>query len=224
MKGFNDPLRCEACKKRKKNQQQSMDGVEDKDIACCDCGRNFTFSAGQQRFFQMKGFDDPLRCEACKKRKKNKIDMNTDNSNYSYYSTSHQTQGDFTDTQVDCWQCGEQFIFSAGQQRFFREKGFDNPPRKCKKCKEAKKNKSGIYTSTWDVDFIYRQRRATMEKMNIPPCPFCKNRGHDESVCDIKKSATCPTCGEVGYANSRGFASACRFRGGNVGIRTCRCS
>lgn len=45
--------------------------MEDKQIACKDCGNEFTFTAGEQEFFEKKGLDnDPVRCPDCRKKRK----------------------------------------------------------------------------------------------------------------------------------------------------------
>jgi len=44
---------------------------QDRTLTCADCGASFTFSAGEQRYFQEKGFtDEPKRCLACRKKKR----------------------------------------------------------------------------------------------------------------------------------------------------------
>ena len=44
---------------------------QDKTLACSDCGKDFTFTAGEQEFFQQKGFTNtPKRCEDCRSKKK----------------------------------------------------------------------------------------------------------------------------------------------------------
>ena len=43
------------------------------------------------------------------------------------------------DETLECRDCGNSFIFSAGEQAFFAEKGFTNKPVRCKDCKDAKK-------------------------------------------------------------------------------------
>ena len=35
--------------------------------------------------------------------------------------------------------CGNEFIFSAGEQEFYAEKGFVNEPQRCKECRFARK-------------------------------------------------------------------------------------
>ena len=41
----------------------------------------------------------------------------------------------FSDRDVLCVDCGSQFVFSSGEQEFYREKGFVNEPKHCKQCK-----------------------------------------------------------------------------------------
>jgi|SRR5579859_4010409 len=42
---------------------------------------------------------------------------------------------EFKDRTLTCVDCGDAFIFSAGEQLFFNEKHFVNDPKHCKKCK-----------------------------------------------------------------------------------------
>ena len=47
--------------------------MQDKIIVCKDCGKEFTFTAGEQEFYAEKGFNEPVRCKECRaKRKINK--------------------------------------------------------------------------------------------------------------------------------------------------------
>jgi hypothetical protein len=39
-------------------------------LTCADCGREFSFSAEEQRFFREKGFEAPKRCKECRQAKK----------------------------------------------------------------------------------------------------------------------------------------------------------
>lgn len=45
---------------------------------------------------------------------------------------------DLEDTNLSCIDCGEDFIWTAGEQIFFRDKGLQNPPKRCRNCKQAK--------------------------------------------------------------------------------------
>src|SRR4051794_11550310 len=50
---------------------------------------------------------------------------------------------EFPDRILKCVDCGEKFVFSAGEQLFFREKGFQHAPKHCKKCKAKHTNAPG---------------------------------------------------------------------------------
>jgi len=44
---------------------------EDKSLQCSDCGAGFTFTAGEQEFYQTKGYtNEPRRCSACRQARK----------------------------------------------------------------------------------------------------------------------------------------------------------
>lgn len=49
---------------------------------------------------------------------------------------SSQHQGDRA---IACSDCGQEFVWTAGEQEFYREKGFANPPKRCKDCRQANK-------------------------------------------------------------------------------------
>ena len=46
----------------------------------------------------------------------------------------------YEDITLTCRDCGEEFVFTAGEQAFYKEKGFMNKPKACKACRDAKKN------------------------------------------------------------------------------------
>lgn len=45
---------------------------------------------------------------------------------------------DFIDTNILCVDCGSEFVWTVGEQVFFRDKGLQNPPKRCRSCKLAK--------------------------------------------------------------------------------------
>ncbi|MHB9036550.1 MAG: zinc-ribbon domain-containing protein [Armatimonadota bacterium] len=47
---------------------------QDKEIKCKDCGQNFIFTAGEQEFFQSRGFTEPIRCKSCREIRKSQKD------------------------------------------------------------------------------------------------------------------------------------------------------
>ncbi|MCC8022960.1 MAG: zinc-ribbon domain containing protein [Clostridiales bacterium] len=46
----------------------------------------------------------------------------------------------YEDKTLTCKECGEEFVFTAGEQEFYAEKGFVNEPQRCKDCRTARKN------------------------------------------------------------------------------------
>ena len=45
----------------------------------------------------------------------------------------------FEDKTLVCKDCGNEFVFTAGEQEFYAEKGFQNEPQRCKSCRDARK-------------------------------------------------------------------------------------
>jgi CxxC-x17-CxxC domain-containing protein len=46
----------------------------------------------------------------------------------------------YQDITLKCKDCGNDFVFTAGEQEFYAEKGFQNQPQRCKSCRDARKN------------------------------------------------------------------------------------
>lgn len=46
----------------------------------------------------------------------------------------------YKDKSLTCKDCGNEFVFTAGEQEFYAEKGFENEPLRCKDCRVARKN------------------------------------------------------------------------------------
>ena len=48
---------------------------------------------------------------------------------------------EYRDRVLKCIDCGAEFVFTAGEQLFFADKGFKNEPKRCKPCK-SKRNET----------------------------------------------------------------------------------
>lgn len=46
----------------------------------------------------------------------------------------------FEDKTLVCKECGNEFVFTAGEQEFYASRGFENEPQRCKSCRDARKN------------------------------------------------------------------------------------
>ena len=45
---------------------------------------------------------------------------------------------EYHDKVLKCAECGAEFVFTAGEQMFFADKGFKNEPKRCKACKSRR--------------------------------------------------------------------------------------
>ena len=46
----------------------------------------------------------------------------------------------YEDKTLVCKECGNEFVFTAGEQEFYAERGFQNEPQRYKACRDARKN------------------------------------------------------------------------------------
>lgn len=47
-----------------------MEKINDEVIVCRNCGGEFTFTAGEKKFYEEKGLDKPVRCKECRNKRK----------------------------------------------------------------------------------------------------------------------------------------------------------
>ena len=51
------------------------------------------------------------------------------------------------DKTLVCKDCGAEFTFTAGEQAFYAEKGFENAPVRCPACRKARKQNRNNYNN-----------------------------------------------------------------------------
>jgi len=49
----------------------------------------------------------------------------------------------YADKTLVCRDCGQEFVFTAGEQEFFAQKGFTNEPGRCPACRAARRARGG---------------------------------------------------------------------------------
>lgn len=49
----------------------------------------------------------------------------------------------YQDETLVCRDCGKEFVFSASEQEFFAEKGFQNKPSRCPACRAVRRAQNG---------------------------------------------------------------------------------
>lgn len=55
---------------------------------------------------------------------------------------------EFQDKVIKCVDCGQDFVFTAGEQLFFHDKQFKNEPKRCKGCKAKRAQTLGVTQSS----------------------------------------------------------------------------
>jgi len=48
-----------------------------------------------------------------------------------------------SDQTLQCRDCGQEFVFTAGEQTFYNSRGFTHPPTRCPDCRAARKQERG---------------------------------------------------------------------------------
>ena len=46
------------------------------------------------------------------------------------------------DKTLVCKDCQKEFVFTEGEQAFYKEKGFENEPQRCPECRKARKQQN----------------------------------------------------------------------------------
>jgi len=57
------------------------------------------------------------------------------------------SEAEHPDRSIKCVDCGENFIWTSGEQAFFHDKGLKNEPKRCKRCKQAKNERLAAITA-----------------------------------------------------------------------------
>ena len=56
-------------------------------------------------------------------------------------------ENNYEDITLVCKDCGSEFVFTAGEQAFYAEKGFENQPVRCAECRKARKQQRNNYNA-----------------------------------------------------------------------------
>jgi CxxC-x17-CxxC domain-containing protein len=102
-------------------------------MTCRDCGQEFVFTAGEQDFYQQRGYSEPQRCKSCRDARKAQRNASGDSygaSGYGGGSSSSGSQGGYSSGPrqlypATCSECGAQtevpFNPSPGKPVYCRE-------------------------------------------------------------------------------------------------------
>ena len=73
------------------------------------------------------------------------------------------------DKTIKCVDCGQEFLFTAGEQAFYREHGLTNTPTRCRRCREARKAQKPSGAATRQATAAPREARS----MHRAVCSEC---------------------------------------------------
>ena len=100
----------------------------------------------------------------------------------------------YEDKTLVCKECGKEFTFTAGEQEFYAERGFQNEPQRCKSCRDARKNATRGPRANDDVKLEeYKQiiYNEFFPKRGEPKFRFSICR---KAISDFKKLKPHPSC------------------------------
>jgi CxxC-x17-CxxC domain-containing protein len=74
---------------------------------------------------------------------------------------------EYLDKVLRCIDCSEEFVFSAGEQLFFSDKGLRNDPKRCKTCKLNKNERIAANMQVYGQPFPRERIEVTVK------CALC---------------------------------------------------
>lgn len=96
----------------------------------------------------------------------------------------------FTDKNLTCRDCGASFVFSAGEQEFFAEKGYTNEPGRCPECRAASKaRRNGGFAYSTGSSYARPQRQ-----MYPAVCSACGKQTQVPFEPRLDKPVYCSDC------------------------------
>jgi len=126
--------------------------MSERTLTCRDCGQEFVFTAGEQEFYEQRGFSDPQRCPSC--RQARKAQRNQSGGGYasgggyssgSYGGDSYSSGGSDRGYNSAPRQLYPAVCSECGQQT---EVPFNPTPGKpvyCRDCFQSRKSSSASY-------------------------------------------------------------------------------
>jgi len=124
------------------------------------------------------------------------------------------------DKSITCVDCGEEFLFTAGEQAFYRERGLTNEPTRCKSCREKRKAGRAMAGGTTGGSGGGYGRS---EKQMYPAT--CSNCGRDTEVPFMPtagRPVLCRDCFNAAKGTGAGAGAGAGYGGGHGGGRGAR--
>lgn len=75
----------------------------------------------------------------------------------------------FQDRTLTCRECESEFVFSASEQEFYAEKGFENDPVRCPECRAARKRQQQGGSRTREMFDVVCSECGTQTQVPFKP-------------------------------------------------------
>jgi CxxC-x17-CxxC domain-containing protein len=106
-----------------------------------------------------------------------------------------RAMNDGDDQRIKCVDCGEEFLFTAGEQAFYASKGLTNAPTRCKQCRETRKHQRG--TGSSGTPGGGRPRSSAPREMHTTTCAECGAETQVPFAPVSSRPVYCKTCYEA---------------------------
>jgi CxxC-x17-CxxC domain-containing protein len=103
----------------------------------------------------------------------------------------------YQDKTLVCRDCGQEFIFSAGEQEFFASKGLQNEPGRCSNCRSARRSSGGMGGGS---------RSGGYRELTTVTCSSCGQPAQVPFVPRNDKPVYCSEC----FSKQRGYSGSMR--------------
>jgi CxxC-x17-CxxC domain-containing protein len=101
----------------------------------------------------------------------------------------------YTDERLACTDCGNEFVFSAGEQEFFAAKGFQNKPNRCPDCRQARRATRGSGGMGGGGGSSYGRTGDTRQReMYSATCSQCGNTAQVPFQPRLDRPVYCSDC------------------------------
>lgn len=100
------------------------------------------------------------------------------------------------DKTLTCRDCGQQFVFTAGEQDFYASRGFTNEPTRCPDCRASRKASRGYGDSQSGSGYGGGGPRRERREMHTAICAQCGQEAQVPFVPRGDKPVYCSDCFE----------------------------
>lgn len=124
--------------------------MSDRTLTCRDCGQEFVFTAGEQAFYQERGFSEPKRCPTCRNARKSQQRGGSDYGN-DYAGGGSYSAGGYGNGGGGGYSSSPRQLYPAVCSACGKETEVPFPPRPdkpvyCRECYQERRASSPRYS------------------------------------------------------------------------------